>query len=115
MAITLKFRGYVGIFLHRIIDKDFFAVLDRMLLCEIELTCTKVPFVAMEAGGLKNSLIDGNKTCWIDHSRWAHAVSASESSSCSISSSIVTSSSGTTTKLYKIGALYDKGRKNRKL
>lgn len=46
----------------------------------------------MEFGGLKKSLSDGNKTCWIDHSRWAHAVSASATSSCSISSSVMTSS-----------------------
>jgi hypothetical protein len=79
-----------------------------MPLYEIKLTCTNVPFVAIEAGGLKKSLMDGNKTCWIDHSRCAHAVSASESSSCSISSSIMTSSSGTTTKHYKIGVLHNR-------
>jgi hypothetical protein len=74
-----------------------------MLLNGIKITRTKVPFEAIEVGGLKKSLMDGNKTCWIDHSRWAHAVSASESSSCSISFSIKLSSPGNTTKQSKVG------------
>lgn len=55
-------------------------------------TCTKVPFVAIAVGGLKNNLMDGNKTCCIDHSRWAQEFSASESSSSSISHSVPSSS-----------------------
>lgn len=57
------------------------------------LTRMKVPFSARECGGLKNSFIDGKSTCCIDHSRWAHIVSASDSSSWSISLSTATSSS----------------------
>lgn len=53
----------------------------------------KVPFSPRECGGLKNSFIDGKSTCCIDHSRWAHIVSASDSSWWSISLSIPTSSS----------------------
>ena len=56
-----------------------------------ELTRTTVPFVAIHVGGLRKSLMAGNKTCCIDHSRWAQAVSASDRSSCEISVSIVTS------------------------
>lgn len=54
------------------------------------VTLTKVPFEAIEAGGFKNNLIDGNSTCWIDHSRCAHAFSASERRSWSRTDSIST-------------------------
>jgi len=59
------------------------------------VTFTKVPFEAMEAGGFKNNLIDGNNTCWIDHSRCAHAFSASDRRSWSRLSSISTLPSAT--------------------
>ena len=62
-------------------------------------TRTNAPFVAMEFGGLKKSFIDGNKTCWIDHSSRVHAFSASATSSCSISFSVMTTSSPVTPKI----------------
>jgi hypothetical protein len=55
-----------------------------MLLNGIKITRTKVPFEAIEVGGLKKSLMDGNKTCWI-------------------SFSIKPSSPGNTTKQSKVG------------
>ena len=54
-----------------------------------EQTWTNVPSVAIDFGGFRKSRMDGNKTCWMVHSRWDHAVSASASSSWSISSSSV--------------------------
>lgn len=49
------------------------------------VTCTNVPLLAIDLGGLRNSLIAGTRMCCTDHSRCAQAVSASASNSCSIS------------------------------
>lgn len=49
------------------------------------VTFTNVPLLAIELGGLRNSLIAGTRMCCTDHSRCAQAVSASASNSCSIS------------------------------